>query len=67
MLEKLRSTERFRDLPVIIFTSSSSYQDRALASRFPATRYFRKSPDFDEYIRIGEVLKEVIEGNRAAS
>ena len=62
VLEELRSTERFHDLPVIIFTSSNSYQDRSLASRFPATRFFQKSPDFDEFIRIGKVVKDVIEG-----
>lgn len=62
VLEQLRSSERFHDLPVIIFTSSNSYQDRSLASRFPATRFFQKSPDFDEFIRIGKVVKEVIDG-----
>lgn len=66
VLEKLRSTERFRDLPVIIFTSSNSYQDRSLAARFPATHFFQKSPDFDEYIRIGKIVKEVIEGKLPA-
>lgn len=67
VLEKLRSTERFRDLPVIIFTSSNSHQDRSLATRFPATHFFQKSPDFEEYIRIGKVVREVIEGKRPAS
>ncbi|MEZ5351860.1 MAG: response regulator [Bryobacteraceae bacterium] len=60
VLEAIRSSACLRDTPVIIFTSSNSQRDRDLQHRYPNTRYLRKSADFDEFMRIGELLKEAL-------
>lgn len=60
VLQHLRSSTRFPDVPVIVFTSSDSRWDRELASQLGATRYFRKSADFDEFMQIGDVLGEIL-------
>ena len=63
VLEEIRASKTLRDTPVIIFTSSNAYHDRALLDRFPNTKYLRKSGDFDEFIEIGGVLRAVIAGD----
>jgi DNA-binding response OmpR family regulator len=67
VLEHIRSSNRLRETPVVIFSSSSSYRDRALAERHPSTNYFRKSADIDEFMGIGSLLRRVIAGNGAAT
>ncbi|MCC7235913.1 MAG: response regulator [Bryobacterales bacterium] len=62
VLGKLRDSQALRDTPVIIFTSSSSYRDRALSDSYPHTRYVCKSADYDEFMEIGGVLKNVLAG-----
>lgn len=60
VLQHVRTNSRFPDIPVIVFTSSDSRWDRELAAQLGATRYFRKSADFDEFMEIGDVLEEVL-------
>jgi CheY-like chemotaxis protein len=67
VLDHIRSSETLRETPVVIFTSSNSYHDRALADRHPRTRYFRKSADVDEFMGIGGLLQRIIAGNSAAA
>lgn len=62
VLGKLRDSPALRDTPVILFTSSSASRDRALEDSFPHTRYFRKSADYDEFMQIGGMLKNVLSG-----
>jgi two-component system response regulator len=61
VLEVLRASQALKTTPVIIFSSSNSFRDRALRDRYPNTSYFRKSADFDEFSNIGGALKQVIE------
>ncbi len=62
VLGKLRDSPALRDTPVILFTSSGASRDRALEDSFPHTRYFRKSADYDEFMQIGGMLKNVLSG-----
>ncbi|MCW5978175.1 MAG: response regulator [Bryobacteraceae bacterium] len=64
VLQHLRTNTRFPDVPVIVFTSSDSRWDRELAAQLGATRYFRKSADFDEFMEIGHVIEEVLTKRR---
>ncbi|HZO56123.1 MAG TPA: response regulator [Bryobacteraceae bacterium] len=65
VLGEIRASKTLRDTPVIIFTSSNSYQDKALLTRYPHTRFLRKSGDLDEFMRIGGVVRDAIGGNQA--
>jgi CheY-like chemotaxis protein len=53
--------------PVIIVSSSNSPKDRSRVAALGVNHYFRKPPDFDEYMKLGKVVKEVLEGKPAAS
>ena len=67
VLQHLRTSTSFADIPVIVFTSSDSRWDRELAAQLGATRYFRKSADFDEFMEIGNVLEEILRTKRPCS
>ena len=60
VLEQVKSTVRCRDVPVIILTSSNSAEDRRETAALGAIRYFRKPTSYQEFLKIGEVLEEVL-------
>jgi CheY-like chemotaxis protein len=60
VLQRIRRSERCKHVPIVILTSSDSPRDRSEASRLGATRYFRKPTDYDEYMKVGKVLNEVL-------
>ena len=61
VLERVRRRDVCRDIPVVIFTSSNSPQDRNETSRLGANRYFQKPTRYEQFLKIGQVLKEVME------
>jgi CheY-like chemotaxis protein len=60
VLERFRASERCKNVPVIILTSSDSATDREKARRLGANAYFRKPSDLDEFLRLGAVIKQVL-------
>jgi DNA-binding response OmpR family regulator len=60
LLEKMREGHACANIPVVIVTSSDSPVDRALASRFHISRYFRKPTDLYEFMRLGRIVRELI-------
>lgn len=60
ILERLRRMPRWAATPVIVFTSSDSPEDRAEAFRLGADRYFHKPIDFDSFMKLGEMIKEIL-------
>jgi CheY-like chemotaxis protein len=62
VLERIRASSKFKNIPVIIFTSSDSPLDKAQTTTLGATRYFLKPATYDEFLKIGEVLKELLPG-----
>ncbi len=61
LLEKLRQSRRCAHLPIVVVTSSDSPGDRDLASRFGANAYFTKPTDYDEFMRIGSIVRALLE------
>ncbi len=51
--------------PVIIVSSSDSPKDRSRVAVLGVNHYFRKPPDFDEFMKLGQVVKELLEGAAA--
>jgi two-component system, chemotaxis family, response regulator Rcp1 len=49
-------------IPVLIMTSSDSEKDRAEAQRLEADRYFRKPSSYDEFLKLGLLIKEMLPG-----
>jgi CheY-like chemotaxis protein len=62
LLRKLRAGERYKDLPVLVITSSDSPADRSESARLGAA-YFRKPPVYSEFLKIGGALRRFLEEN----
>jgi DNA-binding response OmpR family regulator len=50
--------------PVIIVTSSDTAKDRQNVSTLGISHYFRKPSDFDEFMELGAIIREVLESRR---
>ena len=62
VLRRVRAIEKFKSIPVIIVTSSDSPEDRREASTLNAN-YFRKPVSYEDFIKIGGVLRRFLEEN----
>lgn len=62
VLRELRSGGRCGQIPVLIITSSDSPADQNQASALGA-RYFRKPADYDEFLKLGGVLRQLLIDN----
>jgi len=60
VLHYLRQSRKCRSARVLIVTSSDSEQDRASTAKLGADAYFRKPSGYDDYMRIGEIVKEML-------
>lgn len=56
VLRRIRASPRFRHLPVMVITSSDSPADRREGAQLGAA-YFRKRPDYDEFLKVGGVIR----------
>lgn len=61
VLQRLRQSNRCAELPVVILSSSDAPKDREAASRLGADGYIRKPSSLDDFMKIGVVLKDVLE------
>lgn len=60
VLAHIRRSKRCGHLPVVVVTSSDSPEDREQALRLGANRYFRKPCDYDDFLHLGEIVKELL-------
>jgi DNA-binding response OmpR family regulator len=60
VLRQLRANDKYKNLKVLVVTSSDAPADRNEAARLGA-RYFRKPTSYEEYLKIGGVLKDLIQ------
>jgi CheY-like chemotaxis protein len=67
VLEHLRRSDRWRNVPVVILTSSDSPRDKQQVAQLGATRYFRKPSRLAEFMKLGEVVRELLKSTNAAS
>ena len=57
VLRRLRASEKCNTVPAVIITSSDSPSDVSQAAALGAG-YFRKPPSYDEFLKLGQVLKQ---------
>jgi chemotaxis family two-component system response regulator Rcp1 len=62
VLEHLRQSRKCRYARVLIVTSSDSEQDKASTAKLGADAYFRKPSGYDAYMKIGEMVKDMLGG-----
>ena len=60
VLRRIRASERFKNLPVLIMTSSDSPADKSESARI-GNGYFRKCPDYEEFLKIGPAVRQLLE------
>jgi DNA-binding response OmpR family regulator len=60
VLRRIRASEKCKDVPVLVVTSSDSPADRAMAAQLGAG-YFRKPTSLEEFLKIGSVLRGFLE------
>ena len=60
VLRRIRASQRFHQLPVIVITSSDSLADRREGANLGAA-YFRKRADYDEFLKVGGVIRHFLE------
>lgn len=67
VLQALRSSADTEEIPVIIITSSDAPRDHARVARLGVSRYFCKPTDLDAFLRLGAVIKEVMQDRAAGA
>ncbi|HEY4361358.1 MAG TPA: response regulator [Bryobacteraceae bacterium] len=67
VLERLHSLPKFQGIPVVIVTSSDAPSDRTATARLGAAVYFRKPADYDDFLKLGEVIHSVLYPSVSAS
>ena len=60
VLHRVRANGKFRNIPVLILSSSELSKDRDELSRLGANRYFRKPSSYDQFMKVGEVVRELL-------
>lgn len=60
ILQRLRSTERYGQTPVIVMTSSSAPEDQERAQKHAALFYFQKPSRLDEFIQLGVIVRDIL-------
>jgi chemotaxis family two-component system response regulator Rcp1 len=60
VLERMRMSERCRQIPIIILSSSDAERDKAEAARFGASRYIRKPSRLDDFLALGAIFKAAL-------
>lgn len=60
VLQRVKNSTRCHHVPVIILTSSNSPEDRRETAALGALHYFRKPTSYHEFLKIGELLQEVL-------
>jgi CheY-like chemotaxis protein len=63
ILRCLRSSERCGLTPVVIMTSSDAPRDVEMATRNAALHYFRKPSTLEDFMKLGDVVQDIIVRN----
>ena len=60
VVEAIRNTERFVEMPVVVTSSSSTPPPRLKQEALRVARYLVKPPELDSFLQIGTALKEIL-------
>ena len=64
VLRQIKTGGKCAGVPVVILTSSNAAEDRRETTALGAACYFRKPASYQEFLKIGEVLENMLAGNR---
>ena len=60
ILEELRKTANGKKTRVVVLTSSDSPRDRERAASLGTDHFFRKPPDLDEFLQLGQIVRSML-------
>lgn len=60
VLARLRRSARCNEIPVLVVTSSDAERDRARIASLGASAYFRKPSGYEAFLKIGEVIRQLL-------
>jgi CheY-like chemotaxis protein len=63
VLECARANEAFRGTAVLIVSSSDLSRERDELAQLGASRFFTKPTGYDDFLKVGEILKELSESD----
>jgi chemotaxis family two-component system response regulator Rcp1 len=63
ILQCLRSSERCAVTPVVVMSSSDSPANLNMARRYEALHYFRKPTTLEQFMKLGDLVKNIIGQN----
>ena len=61
ILEHIRQSARCGQVPVVIVTSSDSPRDKSQTTQLGATEYFRKPSRLDEFMKLGPLVRRLLD------
>lgn len=61
VLQEMRKSRRCGGARVVVATSSDSVKDRQDVALYGLDEYFRKPSDYNEFIKLGSVIKHLLE------
>jgi DNA-binding response OmpR family regulator len=64
VLRALRQSPNCGRTPVLVVTSSDSQRDRDEMANLGASLYFRKPSDYNEFMKLGDVVKTLLAKER---
>ncbi len=62
VLRHMRQSRKCANVPVIAVSTSDSAEDRERMTKLGMDRYFRKPSDYDEFMKLGQIVKALLEG-----
>jgi two-component system, chemotaxis family, response regulator Rcp1 len=60
VLERLRQSKNCAGISVVVMTSSAAPDDQAKAVSLGASAYFQKPTEYDAFLKIGEVIRDLL-------
>jgi DNA-binding response OmpR family regulator len=66
VLRHLRSTAACKNALVLVVSSSDSASDREAVQAWGLDGYFRKPSDYAEFMKLGNIIKELLTGTTGA-
>jgi len=60
VLAYIRRSKKCASSPVLIITSSDAHKDRVQSTALGATAYFRKPSGYEAYLKLGEVIQQLL-------
>ena len=62
VLERIRKSEKCRETPVAVLTSSDTQRDKSDAARLGASLYICKPSTLEEFLKLGNTFKAILGG-----